>query len=172
MPASLPPPEPHRRASRSRRRTALVVGLGSSLLASAMAAGVVLAYRATNDAPMTRERYVAAADAICEEYGKRLDAIPPLNDPAAPGTVYESIGLALPILRAQAAEVRELVPPTDLQSRVDHLFLLSKTSFEHLARARRQAGKRELYRMVLSLAAFERARDAAKRSARAIGFRC
>ena len=47
-----------------------------------------------------------------------LDTIPPPNDPAAPGAVYESIGLALPVLRAQAEEVRKLVPPRELESRV------------------------------------------------------
>jgi hypothetical protein len=143
-----------------------------SLIATAMAAGVVLAYRATHDAPLTRERYLAAANAICGEYGKRLDAIQPPNDPAAPGAVYESIGLALPILRTQAAEVRELVPPAELRRRVDRFFLLSEASFEQLTRARRYAGRRELFPMVQSLAAFGRARDAAKRAGRSIGFRC
>lgn len=169
MTASLPPPGPRRRF---RRRTALVIGLGVSLIVTAMAAGVVLAYRATHDARLTRERYLATANAICEEYGKRLDTIPPPNDPAAPGAIYESIGLALPILRAQAAEVRKLVPPQELQLRVDRFFLLSSASFEHLARARRQAGRRELFPMVQSLAAFERSREAAKRVRRSIGFAC
>jgi hypothetical protein len=151
---------------------ALVIGLGSSLLVTAIAAGVVLAYRATHDAPLTREQYLASANAICEKYGKRLDTIPPPNDPAAPGAVYESIGLALPILRAQAAEVRKLVPPRDLEVRVDQFFELSNASLEHLARAGRQAGRRELFPMVQSLAAFERAREAAKRVRRSIGFAC
>ena len=169
MTASLPPPDQRRRF---RRRTALVIGLGSSLLVTAIAAGVVLAYRATHDAPLTRERYLASANAICEKYGKRLDTIPPPNDPAAPGAVYESIGLALPVLRAQAAEVRKLVPPRDLEVRVDQFFELSSASLEHLARAGRQAGRRELFPMVQSLAAFERSRDAAKRVRRSIGFAC
>lgn len=149
-----------------------MIGLGLSLIASAVAAGVGLAYRAAHDAPPARERYLAAANAICEEYGKRLETIQPPSDPAAPGAVYESIGLALPILRAQAAEVRELIPPPDLQPRVDRFFRLSEASFEHLARARRHAGRRELFPMVQSLAAFERARDAAKRVRRSIGFTC
>jgi hypothetical protein len=142
------------------------------VIVTAVAAGVVLAYRASHDAPMTRQQYLAAANAICERYSKRLDAIPPPNDPAAPGVIYESLGLALPILREQAAEVRKLVPPRDLQLRVDHFFLLSTASFEHLARARRQAGRRELFPMVQSLATFERARDAARRARRPIGFKC
>ena len=142
------------------------------MLVSAVAAGVVLAYRATHDPPMTREQYLAAANAICAKYGKQLDKIPPPNDPAAPGAIYESIGLALPVLRAQAAEVRKLVAPQDLQLRVNRFFRLSRASFEHLARARRQAGRRELFPMVQSLAAFERAREAAKRVRRSIGFAC
>ena len=158
--------------SLSRRRLSLVIGLGLSLIVTAVAAGVVLAHRATHDAAMTRERYLASANAICETYSKRLDRIPPPNDPAAPGAIYESIGLALPVLRAQAAEVSKLVPPRELQAPVDRFFELSRASFEHLARARRQAGRRELFPMVQSLAAFERAREAAKRVRRSIGFAC
>ncbi len=158
--------------SRSRRRTVLVIGIALSLIVSAVAAGVVLAHRATHDAPMTRAQYLAAANAICARYSKVLDTIPPPNDPAAPGAVYESIGLALPVLRAQAKEVRKLVPPRELESRVTHFFLLTTASFEHLARAGRQAGRRELFPMVQSLAAFERAREAAKRARRSVGFTC
>lgn len=169
MTASLPPAD---LGPRFRRRTALFIGLGLSVIVTAVAAGVVLAYRASHDPPLTRQQYLAAANAICEGYSKRLDAISPPNDPAAPGSVYESIGLALPILREQAAEVRKLVPPRDLQLRVDHFFRLSTASYEHLARARRQAGRRELFPMVQSLAAFERARDAARRARRPIGFKC
>ncbi|MDX6397013.1 MAG: hypothetical protein QOJ43_421, partial [Gaiellaceae bacterium] len=157
MAASLEPPE--QRASRRGRRRALILGIAAGVIVSAVAAGVVLAYRSTRDGPMTRAQYLAAANAICEEYAKRLDAIPPPNDPAAPGAVYESIGLALPVLRAQAAAVRALVPPRDLQPRVDRFFRLSSASFEHLARAGRQAGRRELFPMVQSLSAFERARE-------------
>ena len=159
-------------ASRSRRRTVLVFAIALSLIVSAVAAGVVLAYRATHDAPMTRAQYLAAANAICAKYSKVLDTIPPPNDPAAPGAVYESIGLAMPVLRAQAAEVGKLVPPRELEAPVAKFFLLSSKSLEHLARARRQAGRRELFPMVQSLAAFERARETAKRARRPIGFKC
>jgi hypothetical protein len=157
--------------SRSRRRTVLALAIVLSLFVSAVAAGVVLAYRATHDGS-SREQYLAEANAICVKYGKVLDTIPPANDPAAPGAIYESIGLALPVLRAQAAEVGKLVPPRELETRVAHFFLLTNASFEHLARARRQAGRRELFPMVQSLAAFERAREAAKRARRSVGFKC
>lgn len=169
MAASLDPPE--HGASRSRRRQALIL-VPLSLLVSAVAAGIVVARLSTHGAPLTRSEYLAAANAICERYAKQLDAIPPPNDPAAPGAVYESIGLALPILRAQAAAVRALVPPRELQPRVDRFFRLSSASFEHLARAGRQAGRRELFPMVQSLSAFERAREAAKRARAAVGFAC
>jgi hypothetical protein len=157
--------------SRSRRRTVLALAIVLSLFVSAVAAGVVLAYRATHDGS-SREQYLAEANAICVKYGKVLDTIPPANDPAAPGAIYESIGLALPVLRAQAAEVGKLVPPRELETRVAHFFLLTNASFEHLARARRQAGRRELFPMVQSLAAFERARETAKRARLPIGFKC
>jgi hypothetical protein len=153
-------------------RTALLVALALGLIAAGIAAGIVLAFKGTGGSASTRAAYLRRVDAICESYGKRLDKIPPPLDPASPGAVYESIGLALPLLERQAEEIEGLRRPDGLEATVDRFFLLTRRSLRHLARARGQAGRRELFPMVQSLTAFGNARDAAKRVGREIGFRC
>jgi hypothetical protein len=153
-------------------RTSLLVGLLLGLVVAGATAGIVLAFRGGDDAELTRAEYVASATAICESYGKRLDRVPPPLDPASPGAVYESIGLALPILHEQSAKVRALVPPPAVRTSVRRFFALTERALAHLERARRHAGRRELFPMVQALTAFGTARDAAKRVSRSIGFKC
>jgi hypothetical protein len=153
-------------------RTGLLAGLVLGLIAAGTAAGIVLAFRGPDSSRPTRVAYLRRANAICESYGKRLDGIPPPLDPASPGAVYESIGLALPLLREQSAEVQALTPPPDLQRQVDRFLRLTDRSLDHLQQARRHAGLRELFPMVQSLSAFGRVRDDAKRISRSIGFKC
>lgn len=155
-------------------RTALVIGVVLGLVVAGVAAGIVLAFRGTgtDDPRLTRAEYLRRANRICASYGKRLDKVPPPLDPASPGAVYESIGLALPLLRRQAREVKALPPPRNLQQQVDRFFALTDTSLDHLQEARRHAGLRELFPMVQSLSAFGRVRDNAQKVAKTIGFKC
>jgi hypothetical protein len=153
---------------RGLNRRSLLVGLALGLVA----AGVVLVFNSGGNAQPTRSEYLRRANAICTAYGRRLDRIPPPLDPASPGTIYESIGLALPLLREQSAKVRALAPPNVLRANVDRFFAHTDRSLDHLQRARQRAGRRELFPMVQSLSAFGKARDAAKREARSIGFKC
>jgi hypothetical protein len=153
-------------------RRVLVVAVALGLVAAGAAAGIVLAFTGADGSRLTRDAYLRRANAICESYGRRLDKIPPPLDPASPGAVYESIGLALPLLREQSAKVRTLRPPRSLQQDVERFFTLTDRSLEHLREARRHAGLRELFPMVQSLAAFDRVRNDAKRVSRAIGFTC
>jgi len=153
-------------------RNALLLVLVLGLVATGAAAGIAFALKGGDHSRLTRTAYVRRATAICEAYGKRLDRIPPPLDPASPGAVYESIGLALPLLREQSAKVRALAPPRVLTAKVDRFFALTDQSLGHLGRARRHAGRRELFPMVQSLSAFEKSRDAAKRVMRSVGFKC
>jgi hypothetical protein len=154
----------------SRKALLLMVTLG--LVTMGAAAGIVLAFEGSDHSRPTRTAYLRQANAICHTYAKRLDRIPPPLDPASPGAVYESIGLALPLLREQSAKVRALTPPRVLQAKVDRFFALTDQSLGHLERTRLHAGRRELFPMVQSLAAFGKARDAAKRVRRSVGFKC
>ena len=153
-------------------KKALLLVLTLLLVGAGAAAGIVFAFHGGDDSRLTRTAYLRRANAICEAYGKRFDRIPPPNDPASPGAVYESIGLALPLLREQSAKVRALAPPRALRARVDRFLALTDDALDHLARARRRAGRRELFPMVQSLSAFEKARDAAKGVMRSVGFKC
>jgi hypothetical protein len=153
-------------------RQALFLGLTIALVGVLSTAGVVLAFRDGGSAALTRSEYLRRANVICASYGKRLDGIPPPLDPASPGAVYESIGLALPLLREQSAKVRALVPPRAMVAGVDRFFVLTNRSLGDLQRARRHAGERELFPMVQALSAFERSRNAAKRVSGSIGFKC
>jgi hypothetical protein len=153
-------------------RNALLLVLTLSLVATGAAAGIVFAFNGGDHSRLTHTTYVRRANAICEAYGKRLDRIPPPLDPASPGAVYESIGLALPLLREQAAKVRTLGPPRVLQAKVDRFFALTDQSLVHLEHTRRHAGRRELFPMVQSLSAFEKSRDAAKRVMSSVGVEC
>jgi hypothetical protein len=154
----------------SRKALLLVLTLG--LVGTGAAAGIVFAFEGGDHSRLTRSAYLRRANAICEAYGKRFDRIPPPLDPASPGAVYESIGLALPLLREQTAKVRALAPPRVLTAKVDRFFALTDLSLGHLGRARRHAGRRELFPMVQSLSAFGKSRDAAKRVMRSVGFKC
>jgi hypothetical protein len=154
----------------SRKAVLLVLTLG--LVATGSAAGIVFAFEGGDHSRLTRSAYLQRANAICQTYAKRLDRIPPPLDPASPGAVYESIGLALPLLREQSAKVRALAPPRVLQANVDRFFALTDQSLGHLERTRLHAGRRELFPMVQALAAFGKSRDAAKRIRRSVGFKC
>jgi hypothetical protein len=154
----------------SRKALLLVLTLG--LVATGAAAGMVFAFEGGDHSRLTHSAYLRRANAICQTYAKRLDRIPPPLDPASPGAVYESIGLALPLLREQSAKVRALAPPKVLQAKVNRFFVLTDQSLGHLQRTRFHAGRRELFPMVQALAAFGKARDAAKRVRQSVGFKC
>ena len=141
-------------------------------IAGGIAAGAVLAFGGDDAREPTQAGYVEQVSAICETYGKQLDQIPPPSDPASPGAVFESISNALPILKEQAVRVRSLDTPKALRSQLDRFFDLTDRSILALERAQREAGKRELFRMVQAITAFEEVRDQAKRAAHTIGFDC
>ena len=154
------------------RRSGIVLAIALGLVAAGAASGIVLAFKGTNQAGVSRSAYLRRANAVCAEYGRKLDRVPPPTDPASPGAVYESIGLALPLLREQEAEIRALERPPELEARVDEFFALTDESLRHLERTRRHAGLRELFPMVQALNEFEKSRNAAKRVGRSIGFKC
>lgn len=139
--------------------------------AGAAAVGVLVATGSSGKDP-TRGDYLAHVEAICQEYGKRLDKIPPPTDPASPGAVYESIDAALPILRAQTNRVRALERPRALRHKLDPFFTWTDRSLDELATARKDAHDRKLFPMVQAISRFETDRNKAKLIAKSVGFRC
>jgi hypothetical protein len=59
---------------------------------------------------LSRAEYAARADAICAKYKRKLDALP---KPASPADVATFAASALPLVRAEARELRTLRPPKE-----------------------------------------------------------
>lgn len=138
----------------------------------AMATAAVVVVVAETGGGATQEEYVARVNAICVEYGKRLDAIPPPGDLSSPGAVVESLEQAIPVLEGQTDEIRRLKHPSNLDDDVDELSRLTDASLVHLRDALSQAQERALYPMATALTSFGEVRDEAKIVSRRLGFRC
>jgi hypothetical protein len=119
-----------------------------------------------------KAHYLARVAAVCGRYGRQLDQIPPPGDIAAPGDIVDSVGRALPILRAQARTIRALQVPHELRSRLRRFFALTDSSIAGLAEALQGARVRDYGEIGQGEVRFSRARDAAKAIATAIGLRC
>lgn len=153
------------------RRRWVLGAFGLAAVVAAAAALVVVAATRGADEP-TRAEYLARAEAICKEYGDRLDRIPPPGDLSSPGSVVESLRQALPLLREQESAVRALVAPAALRARLDRFYELTDSSLDELQAALDAALERELFPMATALTRFGDVRNRAKRLAGEIGFRC
>lgn len=142
------------------------------VLIAVATATVVVVVAESGGSATTQEEYVAQVNAICAEYGKKLDAIPPPGDLSSPGSVVESLEQAIPILEEQAKEIRKLDHPSKLDNDIDELHRLTDESLGDLRRALRAASERALYPMATALTAFGEARDEAKAVSNRLGFNC
>ena len=153
------------------RRSALLV-LAGSVVALGSAAALVLAAPHGRARAPTQAVYLVRVSALCQEYGRKLDQIPPVQDPTLLGDVLASVNAALPILRKQAARIHAVDPPTDLRSRVARFFVLTNRSIVALQSVRAAALKMNVGNVAMGLERFGRETIAAKRVARSIGYRC
>jgi hypothetical protein len=140
--------------------------------ATVVAALVVLLAGCGGSGGPTTAQYRARVAAVCNRYGRQLDQIPPPGDPAAFGDLIDSVGRALPILRAQARTIRALQAPHELQRRLRRLFALTDRSIAGLAETLHGARARSYGEIGAGEVQFSRARDAAKAIAAAIGVGC
>jgi hypothetical protein len=154
--------------SRSRR----FASTAAFVLIAAATAAVVVVVAETGGSATTHAEYVARVNAICVDYGKKLDAIPPPGDLSSPGAVVESLEQAIPILEDQADEIRALRHPSKDRADVAELHRLTDESLAHLQEALDQAQERALYPMAVALTSFGEARDEAKVVSRRLGFEC
>lgn len=141
------------------------------VLIAAVTATVVVVVAETGGGA-TQEEYVTRVNAICLEYGKKLDAIPPPGDLSSPGSVVESLQKAIPVLLAQEDEIRALQHPPELDDDVATLHRLTDESLDYLREALRQALERALYPMATALTSFGETRDEAKVISSRLGFHC
>jgi hypothetical protein len=142
---------------------AVVAGIGAALVPTTASRGA--------KAP-SRGVYLARARAICNEYSRRLDRIPPIQDPTLLGTVLESTNAALPILHEQADRIRALTPPVALQVQVDRFFALTDRSIRTLESVRDAAKHLDSNHVGIDLIRFGKQSMAAKQVGRRIGYRC
>ena len=142
------------------------------LAVAGLTAALIVVFAGGAGARPTRAQYLARAQSICAEVGRKLDLIAPPTDPASVGNFYESIGKALPLLKEQERRIRALAEPPELKPKLDRFFSLTDESLTALEKARSQAAQRALFPMVQALARFETLRDRAKLLARDIGFKC
>lgn len=139
-----------------------VVGLGR---------GVAFGFRAEQLKEPTVTAYLARANKVCRSYAKQLARIAP-PDPRSFAEVEQAVGKALPLLVAQAAAVRKVVPPRSLAARVKALDALVDRSNGYLRQALAAAKRHERSRMGLSYGAWLAASTDAHEAAVKLGFRC
>ena len=121
----------------SRNRAALIGGVGA-VATAAVAGALVLVASSDSSAELTRAQYFARVAAICRVYGPRLDRIPP-PDASGTGNVVAAIRLALPLVKAQAQDVRSLEAPQVLRPQLGRWFDLQDRRIEMLEKALRAA---------------------------------
>lgn len=133
-----------------------------------------LAWSAASRGPKTQTRsgYLAQARAICGEFSKDLDRIPPIQDPTLLGVVIESVNDALPLLREQSYRIQALTPPPTLRPEVDRFFVLTNRSIDTLASVRDAAVRMNTGNVAIRLIRYGRQAEAAKRLGGRIGYNC
>lgn len=141
-------------------------------VAGAAAAVVVAVDPFAGDDGQSMRDYLAEVTAICQQYGERLDRVPPPVDISSPGAVVSSIELALPLLREQLSAVRSLPAPKTFEKDLEQFFQLTDRSLVELELAYDAAFERELFPMAEALTRFGEVRDEAKQISRRLGFRC
>ena len=146
-----------------------MAGLG---VAVGIAAALVVVTTSHGAKAPTRSVYLAEARAICREFSKNLDHIPPIQDPTFLGEVIESANAALPLLREQSYRIHALTPPSALRTQVDRFFLLTDRSIDTLASVRDAALRMNTGDVGVRLIKFGRQTEAAKRVGSRIGYRC
>jgi hypothetical protein len=152
-------------------RRARIVAVALVAAAGATAA-LVVTTSSRGAKPPPRNVYLARARAICHEYGRKLDRIPPIQDPTLLGNVIEATDEALPVLREQAAKIRALTPPAALRTRIARFFTLTDRSLETLQAVRDAAKNLDSNNVGAQLIRFGKETAAAKRIGRRIGYRC
>lgn len=153
-------------------RRALLLTAGLVVVAGSLAAGIVLAFGGGPTTSLSPSAYLARASAVCERYARQLDRIPPPGDLGSPAAVSAAVGRALPVLRKQAAAVRAIKPPRELERSVRRYFELSDRSLAVLGVALDAARRNDRVTMGPKLGAWFEASSAAQAASRKLGFRC
>lgn len=153
-------------------RRPLLAGLALAAVVVAAAGVVVLLVGFRDDPGPTKAAYVVQVSAICEEYGRKLDQIPPPGDLSSPGSVVESLQQAIPILEEEERLAKAVPRPKALQEDLARFYELTDKSIAELHNALSAALERALYPMATALTRFGEVRDEAKKVGATVGFTC
>jgi hypothetical protein len=151
----------------SRHRRALL-GAACAVLTAGAAAALFLAFSADSRAEPTQEQYFARVAAVCRVYGPRLDRIRP-PDVAEPANVIAAVGRALPLVKAQEREVKQLRPPGELRTEIARWFELQDRRIGMLERALRAARRQDFRALSVAYVDFILAGPETARLGSAIG---
>jgi hypothetical protein len=141
-------------------------------VAGGVAATILVLARRDGHEELTRSEYVARVSAICRTYERRLAQVPPPTNFANPPDVVQSVSRALPLTRERLRRARAVDPPPELEAQVTRFFTLSERANRDLAALLAAARAGRVGPMGRALLGFLEAREAARREATAIGFRC
>jgi hypothetical protein len=108
------------------------------LLLLPLAALLALVAAGCGSQALSKADYVAKADAICRTYDKKLEALPSPKSIKDIGTLADN---AIPIVDEGIAKLRDLKPPDDLKSGVDHWLDLNKQNLDDFKKLRDAAKK-------------------------------
>jgi hypothetical protein len=150
----------------------MLLTIGMVVVAGGIAGGIVLAFRGGSTAGLSPAAYLARGSAVCRGYARQLDHIPPPADLGSPAAVSAAVGQAFPVLRKQAAAVRAIKPPRELERSVRRYFELSDRSLALLDAALAAARRNDRAVMGPKLGAWFEASAAAQAASRKLGFRC
>jgi hypothetical protein len=151
----------------SRHRHALL-GAACAVLTAGVAAALLLVFSADSRAEPTQAQYFARVAAICRVYGPRLDRIRP-PDVAEPANVIAAVARALPLVRAQEREVRQLRAPKELRTRLARWFALQDQRIGMLEKALRAARRQDFRALSVAYVDFILAGPETARLGSAIG---
>ncbi len=129
---------------------------------------LVLVAACGGDDRLSREEYLARADAICTKYEEKLAEL------GRPRSFEEAVAIgdeAIPLLRDGVDELKELEPPKELEARVDAWNALNERNVEFAEDLRDAAKRRDRARVRAVARATEANEQRADRAARDIGLR-
>jgi hypothetical protein len=153
------------------RRSYLGLGAACAAVAAVIAVVlVVLVGTGTSQAAPTKSEYFARVAAICRFYGPKLDKIPPPYDVTIPALITRSVKKVEPLLRAEAAAMRRLKPPRELQAKLKRWNELNQQSIAKLGEALRAAKNVDLRGIQVAYVTFVVTGAKAQKLGHAIGF--
>jgi hypothetical protein len=151
----------------SRALVVLVVVLGVAALCAGLWVG-----RSGGAKGPSRAAYLAQVSAVCRAYARRLERVPVPSEPQAYGDVLESVGRAVPLLRAQVAAMEKLDPPAGLGPALRRLYGLDRRSIAELRTAGGAARRRDAGGVAAGLLRFSALRDRVHEAAVSLGIDC